>query len=110
MSVRRAIAEKDGLYFITFSCKNWLPLFELTNSYDAVYKWFDHLKTNSHYITGYVILPQCWPKRVNNNQIIVRLAQCWPKRVNNNQIIVRLASVSSLRPSPAFAGVPRSPG
>jgi REP element-mobilizing transposase RayT len=57
MSVRRAIAEKDGIYFITFTCKNWLPLFELTNSYDAVYKWFDHLKTKGHYITGYVILP-----------------------------------------------------
>ena len=57
MSVRRAIAEKDGIYFITFTCKNWLPLFDLTNSYDAVYKWFDHLKTNGHYITGYVILP-----------------------------------------------------
>ena len=57
MSVRRAIAERDGIYFITFTCKNWLPLFELTNSYDAVYKWFDHLKANGHYITGYVILP-----------------------------------------------------
>ena len=57
MSVRRAIAEKDGIYFITFTCKNWLPLFELTNSYDVVYKWCDHLKENGHYITGYVILP-----------------------------------------------------
>ncbi len=57
MSVRRAIAEKDGIYFITFTCKNWLPLLELTNSYDAVYKWFDYLKANGHYITGYVILP-----------------------------------------------------
>ena len=57
MSVRRAIIEKDGIYFITFTCKNWLPLFELTNSYDVVYKWCDHLKENGHYITGYVILP-----------------------------------------------------
>jgi hypothetical protein len=50
MSVRRAIAEKDGIYFITFTCKKRLPLFELANSYDAVYKWFDHLKANGHYI------------------------------------------------------------
>jgi REP element-mobilizing transposase RayT len=57
MSVRRAITEKDGIYFITFTCKSWLPLFEQTNSYNAVYKWFDHLKSNGHYITGYVILP-----------------------------------------------------
>lgn len=57
MSVKRAIAERDGIYFITFTCKNWLPLFELTSSYEAVYKWFDYLKANGHYITGYVILP-----------------------------------------------------
>ena len=57
MSVRRAIQEKDGQWFITFTCKHWLPLFELTNSYDVVYKWFDHMKSKSHYITGYVILP-----------------------------------------------------
>jgi REP element-mobilizing transposase RayT len=57
MSVKRAIVEKDGIYFITFTCKAWLPLFEIVNSYDTVYKWFDHLKANGHYITGYVILP-----------------------------------------------------
>jgi hypothetical protein len=57
MSVRRAIAEKDGIYFITFTCKDWLPLFELTQSYDAVYKWFDYLRDKGHFITGYVILP-----------------------------------------------------
>jgi hypothetical protein len=57
MSVRRAIPEKDGIYFITFTCKDWLPLFELTNSYDTVYKRFDHLKSRGHFITGYVILP-----------------------------------------------------
>jgi REP element-mobilizing transposase RayT len=57
MSVRRAIVEKDGVYFITFTCKDWLPLFELTNSYDTIYKWFDYLKAKGHFITGYVILP-----------------------------------------------------
>jgi putative transposase len=48
MSVRRAITEKEGIYFITFTCKKWLPLFELTNSYDAVYKWFENLKPKGH--------------------------------------------------------------
>jgi REP element-mobilizing transposase RayT len=57
MSVKRAIVERDGIYFITFTCSNWLPLFEITNAYDAVYKWFDHLKKGGHYITGYVIMP-----------------------------------------------------
>src|SRR3954470_12986292 len=57
MSVRREITEYDGIYFITITCSNWLPLFELTNSYDAVYKWFDHLKSKGHFIVGYVIMP-----------------------------------------------------
>ena len=57
MATKTTITEKDGIYFITFTCQQWLPLFQLTNSYDAVYKWFDYLKSKGHYITGYVIMP-----------------------------------------------------
>ena len=57
MPVRKAIAEKDGVYFITFTCTNWLPLFKLCNAYDAVYNWFNHLKQQGHYIIGYIIMP-----------------------------------------------------
>lgn len=57
MSVRRAITEYDGIYFITFTCYRWLYLFEEGKCYDVVYKWFDHLKSKGHYITGYVIMP-----------------------------------------------------
>jgi REP element-mobilizing transposase RayT len=57
MSVRNQIAFPDGIYFITFTCARWLPLFEITNGYDAVYKWFDYLKQQGHYIAGYVIMP-----------------------------------------------------
>ena len=32
-------------------------MIELTNSYDLVYNWFNHLKGNGHYIAGYVIMP-----------------------------------------------------
>ena len=51
-----------GMYSVSlaFKCSGQdrlSKLFELTNSYDAVYKWCDHLKANGHYITGYVILP-----------------------------------------------------
>lgn len=56
MAVRRTIT-KRGLYFLTFTCYNWLPLIDLTDSYDAVYKWFDYLKTKGHSITGYVLMP-----------------------------------------------------
>ena len=57
MPVKRKITESEGVYFITFTCFQWLPLIEITNGYDLVYNWFDHLKSKGHYITGYVIMP-----------------------------------------------------
>ena len=57
MSVRKAIPEKYGLYFITITCAQWLWLFEKTNSFDIVYNWFDYLKSKGHLICGYVIMP-----------------------------------------------------
>ena len=57
MSVKLKIAEPDGIYFITITCFKWLPLFNIADSYDAVYKWFHYLKLNNHFITGYVIMP-----------------------------------------------------
>jgi REP element-mobilizing transposase RayT len=57
MPVRRDIPYDAGLYFITFTCYQWLPLFERTNGYDIVYAWFDYLKTQGHDIIGYVIMP-----------------------------------------------------
>jgi REP element-mobilizing transposase RayT len=49
--------ERKGIYFITFTCHNWLPLIDITNSYDLVYKWFDVLSGKGHSIVGYVIMP-----------------------------------------------------
>jgi len=43
---------KGDTLFITFTCYKWLPLIELTNSHDVVYKWFDYLKTKGHLVTG----------------------------------------------------------
>jgi REP element-mobilizing transposase RayT len=57
MSVRKKITESNGLFFITFTCARWLPLFKITDGYHAVYKWFDYLKQNGHHIAGYVIMP-----------------------------------------------------
>jgi REP element-mobilizing transposase RayT len=34
-----------------------MQLFEITQSYDLVYKWFDVLKSSGHNILGYVIMP-----------------------------------------------------
>ncbi len=57
MPVKLQITESDGVYFITFTCHQWLPLIAQANSYDLVYKWFDYLKRKGHYITGFVIMP-----------------------------------------------------
>src|SRR5687767_3871642 len=57
MASRMLIPETSRFYFITFTCQNWLPLIEMTSCYDGIYKWFDYLKTNGHYINSYVILP-----------------------------------------------------
>ena len=57
MSVRTKIEEPNGVFFITFTCARWLPLFAMTSGYAAVYKWFDWLKEHGHHIVGYVIMP-----------------------------------------------------
>jgi len=57
MPVRRAMPYDEGLYFITFTCHQWLRLIEQTNGYDLVYRWVDYLKANNHRIAGYAIMP-----------------------------------------------------
>jgi hypothetical protein len=38
VSVRTPIEQTKGLYFITFTCCHWLPLFEIVEGYDTAYK------------------------------------------------------------------------
>jgi len=57
VSVRHRIYEQNGLFFITFTCARWIPLIEITNTYSAIYNWFDYLKKEGHRIIGYVIMP-----------------------------------------------------
>jgi REP element-mobilizing transposase RayT len=47
---------KRGVYFITFTCFNWLPLIELTNGHDLVFNFFDVLKENGNSVLGFVIM------------------------------------------------------
>ena len=57
MPVRRTIYESQGIYFITFTCARWVKLFQLTQSYDLVYNWFNYFIARGHHIIGYVIMP-----------------------------------------------------
>lgn len=47
----------SGIYFITFTCYDWLPLIEQVKGYDLVYKWYDILLSGGNTIVGYVIMP-----------------------------------------------------
>lgn len=57
MAVDKQHVFESGLYFLTFTNFKWLPLFEVTKSYELVYNWFDILKSNGDQIVGYVIMP-----------------------------------------------------
>ena len=57
MPVKQTIPYNSGIFFITFTCHQWLPLIDKTSGYDIVYNWFDHLKSKGHYINGFVIMP-----------------------------------------------------
>jgi REP element-mobilizing transposase RayT len=57
MSTKTKIENKDRLYFLTFTCAKWINLFEITQSYDLVYNWFDILVKNGNKIYAYVIMP-----------------------------------------------------
>lgn len=57
MSVRSKHGNEPTLYFISFTCYNWLHLFSLTNSFDLVYKWFNYLQQSKIRTTAFVIMP-----------------------------------------------------
>src|SRR5690349_5165362 len=58
MSTRTTHNSEASLFYITFTCYKWLPLFQLCNGYECVYKWFNCLK-NKYNIqtTAFTILP-----------------------------------------------------
>ena len=56
MAIEKVVDEK-GIYFITFTCHNWLPLIEIANAYEDVYQFFDVLIKQGNPIVAYVIMP-----------------------------------------------------
>jgi|SRR6185437_2975974 len=58
MAIRTRHEINEDTWFVTFTCHNWLPLFQVTNSYEMVYKWLKLIDDN-HGIktTGFVIMP-----------------------------------------------------
>ena len=57
MAIKWKHGDDCAMYFCTFTCYQWLPLFETISGYDLVYKWFAYLNTKNVYVPAYVIMP-----------------------------------------------------
>ena len=58
MAIKLKHSDSYSTYFITFTCIEWISLFEITNSYDLVYTWFSVLKKeNNADAIAYMIMP-----------------------------------------------------
>jgi REP element-mobilizing transposase RayT len=57
MAIKWKQNDSSLMYFCTFTCYDWLCLFELINGYDLVYKWFDVLKDKEYYTVAFVVMP-----------------------------------------------------
>ena len=66
MAIKLKHSDIYSTYFITFTCIEWLSLFDITrlslfditNSYDLAYNWFSVLKKeNDANVVAYVIMP-----------------------------------------------------
>lgn len=57
MSVKFSQSEKFQMYYCTFTCVDWLPLFELVDFYEEIYNWFDLIGKSGNDIIGFVIMP-----------------------------------------------------
>jgi REP element-mobilizing transposase RayT len=58
MAIRTRHEVTENTWFITFTCYNWLPLFDETNSHNLIYKWLT-LIDDKHQIKtlAFVIMP-----------------------------------------------------
>ncbi len=58
MAIRRNHQITDNVWFITFTCYKWLPLFEITEGYDLVYNWLKIIDEKHRVKTlAFVIMP-----------------------------------------------------
>ena len=57
MSVKALHHLSHELYFCTFTCCNWLPLFEITNTYSEVYNWLNIAQEKDYRTCAFVIMP-----------------------------------------------------
>lgn len=57
MAIKRNQPASNQLYFCTFTCFNWIHLFEITFLYNEIYKWFNILIQQGNAVCGFVLMP-----------------------------------------------------
>ena len=57
MPTHHSWGKREGQYFCTFTCWEWLPLIEETRLYDSIYAWMRLITDKGCAITGYVLMP-----------------------------------------------------
>ena len=58
MAIKLKHSDTYSTYFITFTCIEWISLFEITNGYDLAYNWFSVLKKDHNAdVVAYVLMP-----------------------------------------------------
>jgi REP element-mobilizing transposase RayT len=58
MAIKYKHSNAYSMYFLTCTCYQWIQLFELTDSYDCVYRWFNYLTEGKiAKVIAYVIMP-----------------------------------------------------
>lgn len=78
MAIKLKHTDTYSTYFITFTCVEWIALFEISNTYYMVYKWFTILKGEFNAdVIAYVIMP-------NHLHVIVHFKN---ERFNLNKIV-----------------------
>ena len=58
MAIKLKHSNTYSTWFVTFTSVEWIPLIEMTNTHDMVYKWFEVLKKDYHAdVVAYFIMP-----------------------------------------------------
>lgn len=98
MSSRFKKQNESLLHYCTFTCWNWLPLIEITHSYDLIYNWFNIIEEKYRYrIIAYVIMPNHVHVILYNKAALSSLGNTISngKRFISYEIIKRLDSMNS---------------
>jgi REP element-mobilizing transposase RayT len=97
MTVRRTQQETSILYFVTFTCIDWLDLIQQTDLYEFVIKQLNICHQIGYFISGFVIMPNHIHLMIyvpKNGNLQKRIANM--KRFMSYEIIKRLSNTQHL--------------